>query len=482
MKILYLDLGMGAAGDMLTAALLDLMNENEKADAIKEISSLNIPDVSFDVEKSVKCGITGTHVSVKVNGMDEAEGLHEHTHEHHEHEGSEHEHTHDYDDRHEHTHDHDDGHEHIHDHDDHSHEYTHTHTHTHTHHHASLERINNIVDSLNTSDQIKSDVKAVYKIIAEAESYVHDKPISDIHFHEVGTIDAVADITAVCMLIRKLGADKILASPVHVGSGQVRCAHGILPVPAPATAFILKGIPMYSTQLKGELCTPTGAALLKYFVNEFGPMPAMTSDNIGYGMGYKDFERANCVRAILGDAVAFSQDTGYKNANSNYNDDVLNNSLDTSCQRSEYDNAATIDSIIELRCNLDDMTGEEIGFAMEQLLLSGARDVFTTPITMKKNRPATLLTVLCCVSDKDLMVREIFKHTTTIGIRETLCNRYILDRTEETLNTPLGQVRAKNVSGYGIQRSKLEYEDIAKIARNTGMSIREVKESIRFKS
>ena len=202
MKILYLDLGMGAAGDMLTAALLDLMNENEKADAIKEISSLNIPDVSFDVEKSVKCGITGTHVSVKVNGMDEAEGLHEHTHEHHKHEGSEHEHTHD--------------------HDDHSHEHTHTHTHTHTHHHASLERINNIVDSLNTSDQIKSDVKAIYKIIAEAESYVHDKPITDIHFHEVGTIDAVADITAVCMLIRKLGADKILASPVHVGSGQAR--------------------------------------------------------------------------------------------------------------------------------------------------------------------------------------------------------------------------------------------------------------------
>ena len=479
MKILYLDLGMGAAGDMLTAALLDAMDENEKTEAIKELSALNIPDVHFDVEKSVKCGITGTHVSVKVHGVDEGAGLHEdahdsfhehgsfheHEHEHghdsfheHEHEHGhehghdsfhEHEHEHSHDSFHEYEHDHGHGHDGFHEHKhghEHSHDSFHGHDHGHEHHHshASLEKINGVVDSLCVSDMIKSDVRAIYKIIATAEGHVHDKPITDIHFHEVGTMDAIADITAACILIRRIGADKIIASPIHVGSGQVKCAHGILPVPAPATAYILKGIPMYSTDLRGELCTPTGAAILKYFVDEFKSMPAMTSDSIGYGMGFKDFERANCVRAIIG------HDTNTNN-----------------------------DSIIELRCNIDDMTGEELGYAFDKLLEAGARDVFTTPITMKKNRPGILLTVICSVSDRDMMVKNIFKHTTTIGIRENVCNRYILNRESETLNTPFGQVREKRVSGYGTTRSKLEYDDIAKIAKNTGMSIREVKDAIR---
>lgn len=489
MKILYLDLGMGAAGDMLTAALLDAMDEKEKEEAIKDLSALNIPDVRFDVEKSVKCGITGTHVSVKVHGADEGEGLHENHHGHHhehdhghhhgrddfnehdyahqhgpddfyEHDNAhhhghdnfnehDHEHQHEHDDFHEHDHAHqherDDFHEHGHGHQN-GHDDFHEHGHDHEHHHshASLEKINSIVDSLNVSDSVKSDVRSIYKIIATAEGHVHNKPITDIHFHEVGTMDAIADITAACILIRRIGADKIIASPIHVGSGQVRCAHGILPVPAPATAFILKGIPMYSTDIKGELCTPTGAAILKYFVDEFKSMPAMTSDSIGYGMGFKDFERANCVRAIIG------HDTNTNN-----------------------------DSIIELRCNIDDMTGEELGYAFDKLLEAGARDVFTTPITMKKNRPGILLTVICSVSDRDMMVKNIFKHTTTIGIRENVCSRYILNRESETLNTPFGQVREKRVSGYGTTRSKLEYDDIAKIAKNTGMSIREVKDAIR---
>lgn len=495
MKILYLDLGMGAAGDMLTAALLDSMNEKDKAETIKEISSLGIPDVTFDVEKSVKCGITGTHVSVKVHGVDEAEGLHEghdhehdvnecenvdehhhdhkhnHNHEHYDHEHHNHEHPdHEHHDHEHHDHEHHD-HEHLdhehHDHEHHNHEYHDHghHDHEHHHHHASLQKINNIVDNLNVSDEIKSDVKSIYKIIAEAEGHVHNKPVTEIHFHEVGTMDAVADITAACVLIRKIGADKILASPIHVGSGNVKCAHGILPVPAPATAYILKGIPMYSTDLKGELCTPTGAAILKYFVDEFRSMPAMTSDDIGYGMGFKDFERANCVRAIVGTSIESQND-------------IALNKKSTKDQEQETDNSSDTDSIIELRCNIDDMTGEEIGFAFEQLLAAGARDVFTTPITMKKNRPGILLTVICSTCDRDKMVREIFKHTTTIGIRETICNRYILDRTEETLNTTFGQVRKKRVKGYGVERSKLEYEDISKIARNTGMSLKDVKDSI----
>lgn len=529
MKILYLDLGMGAAGDMLTAALLDAMDEKEKEEAIKDLSALNIPDVRFDVERSVKCGITGTHVSVKVHGTDEGEGLHEdhhgHHHEHDDFHEHDHEHQHEHDDFHEHDHTHqhahdgfhehdhghhhghndfhEHGHGHYHEHEDylehdhgHQHErddfhehghghqnghddfHEHGHDHEHHHSHSSLEKINSIVDSLNVSDSVKSDVRSIYKIIATAEGHVHNKPITDIHFHEVGTMDAIADITAACILIRRIGADKIIASPIHVGSGQVRCAHGILPVPAPATAFILKGIPMYSTDIKGELCTPTGAAILKYFVNEYRSMPSMTSDNIGYGMGFKDFERANCVRAIIG------HDTDVTSSN-NYNPSPDMAMPDDTAKRPYPDaptsQSAINDSIIELRCNIDDMTGEEIGFAFEKLLEAGARDVFSTPITMKKNRPGILLTVICSVSDRDMMVKNIFKHTTTIGIRETICNRYILSRESETLNTPLGQVREKRVSGYGISRSKLEYDDIVKIARNTGMSIKEVKDAIRVK-
>lgn len=454
MKILYLDLGMGAAGDMLTAALLDSMNEKDKAEAIKEISLLGIPDVTFDVEKSVKCGITGTHVSVKVHGIDEAEGLHEHH-------------------GHEHEHDHNSDHGHSHEHDNHEHH----------HHHSNLQKINDIVDSLKVSEKIKTDVKSIYNILAEAEGHVHGKPVTEIHFHEVGTMDAVADITAACILIRKISADKIIASPIHVGSGQVRCAHGILPVPAPATAYILRGIPMYSTDLKGELCTPTGAAILKYFVNEYGPMPAMTSDSIGYGMGYKDFERANCVRVMVGTTRNETIHADKEKAK-----DIIIRSNEKSAKdgamRSNNENPNNIpsnndtDSIIELRCNIDDMTGEEMGFALERLMEAGARDVFTTPITMKKNRPGILLTVICSTTDKDKMVREIFKNTTTIGIRETICNRYILERTEETLNTPLGQVREKRVTGYGVERSKLEYDDLASIARNTGKSLQEVRNLI----
>ena len=510
MKILYLDLGMGAAGDMLTAALLDSMNEKDKAEAIKEISLLGIPDVTFDVEKSVKCGITGTHVSVKVNGIDEGEGLHEHREHHdsemdkqnheynheHEHESS-HEHKHDHEIEHSHGHEHDlefkHSHEHVHEHDhnlDHGQSHEHD-SHDHHHHHANLQKINNIVDSLKVSDQIKTDVKSIYNILAEAEGHVHDKPVTEIHFHEVGTMDAVADITASCILIRKIGADKIIASPIHVGSGQVKCAHGILPVPAPATAYILRGIPMYSTDLKGELCTPTGAAILKYFVNEYGPMPSMTSNSIGYGMGYKDFERANCVRVIVGAKLEIMNDSVQK---MNFNSELQISSYDSynsssnhliDFDKNEELHSADIpekndtDSIIELRCNIDDMTGEEMGFALEQLMEAGARDVFTTPITMKKNRPGILLTVICSTTDKDKMVREIFKNTTTIGIRETICNRYILERTEETLNTPLGQVREKRVTGYGVKRSKLEYDDLVSIARNTGKSLHEVKDLIK---
>ena len=396
MKTLYLDCGMGAAGDMLTAALLELFDDPNKI--VRELAKLRIPGVRFLAERVQKCGIYGTHMRVIVWDVEEDEHLHSHHH-----------------------HDHDHGHDHHHD-----------------HTHGGMADIAHIISHLNISDKVRRDVLAVYDLIAQAESHAHGVRVEQIHFHEVGTMDAIADVTAVCYLMDKLGIEKVYASPVHVGSGQVRCAHGILPVPAPATAHILRGVPIYGGEIKGELCTPTGAAVLKHFVSEFGKMPPMAVEKIGYGMGTKDFPAANCVRAMLG-----------------HTDDSR-------------------DQIAALSCNLDDMTGEEIGFAMEQLLEAGALDVYTTAIGMKKNRPATMLTVLCRDDQKEAMVRLIFRHTTTLGIREAEFCRYTLQRQIETVETPYGPVRRKVVSGYGVSRSKAEYEDLAKIARQQGAGLREL--------
>ena len=378
MKTLYLDCGMGAAGDMLTAALLELMPNQDAF--VEELNGLGIPGIRFTAEKCEKCGILGTHMKVTVHGEEE------------------------------------DGHH---------------------HHHGCLADIRGIVSGLPLPTIVKLDILAVYEEIAQAESHVHGVPVEHIHFHEVGTMDAIADVTAVCLLLHRLAPDKIIASPVHVGSGQVRCAHGILPVPAPATAYLLRGIPIYGGSIDGELCTPTGAALLKHFATEFGQMPVMKVQAIGYGMGRKDFPRANCVRALLGETEA------------------------------------PIDAIVELRCNVDDMTGEAIGFALEQLLGSGALDAFTVPVGMKKSRPGVLITVLCREEKKEAMVRLLLKHTTTLGVREFPCRRYALSRTMEVVNTPFGPVRKKVSSGYGVRREKLEYDDLAKIAKEQNISLAE---------
>jgi uncharacterized protein (TIGR00299 family) protein len=258
-------------------------------------------------------------------------------------------------------------------------------------------------------------------------------------------MDAVADITAVCLLMHELDVDRIIASPVHVGSGTVRCAHGVLPVPAPATAYILKNVPVYGGKIQSELCTPTGAALLKHFVEEYGDMPGMKVSKIGYGMGKKDFERANCVRVMLGES------------------------------------ADTKDAILELNCNIDDMTGEAMGFALEQLMEHSALDAFTVPIGMKKSRPGVMLTVLCKEANKEEMVRLIFQHTTTLGIREKRCERYVLERRIDTVDTPYGKIRRKVSTGYGVQRVKLEHDDLARIAKEQNLSLSVVLEKVNKK-
>lgn len=445
MKTLYLECGMGAAGDMLTAALLELVPDPDAV--VAELNGLGIPGVEFSKEAMSKCGIGGTHVTVKVHGEEESEEMF-----HHHHEGEEHthDHEHSHEDHDHHDHDHScEAHEHHHDHqvvtssnDTHHHDHTHD-GHTHHHHHSSLHDIEHIVcDHLNIPEQVKKDVMAVYGLIAEAESHAHGVPVMEIHFHEVGTMDAIADITAVCLLMHHIAPDQVIVSPVHVGSGHVHCAHGILPVPAPATAYILNGVPMYGGAVKGELCTPTGAALLKHFATRFGDMPVMRTEAIGYGMGKKDFEQANCIRAMLGE----TEDAG--------------------------------DSVLQLECNVDDMTAEELGFAMETILAAGALEVYTVPVGMKKSRPGTLLSVLCHKEEKEKLVRVIFQNTTTIGVREHACSRYTLKRSFETVQTPYGDVKKKISSGYGVTREKYEYEDLARIAREQGMSLAEVRAAV----
>lgn len=410
MKTLYLDCSMGAAGDMLAAALLELLPDPDAF--VAELNALAIPGVKFSREASVKCGITGTHLQVTVHG--EEEGAHDHHHAH--------------------SHDH---------HRDHAHAHHHDHAHSH-HHHASLHDIEHIVRGhLSLPATVADNVMAVYRLIADAESKAHGKPVSEIHFHEVGTMDAIADITVVCLLMHRLAPDEIIVSPVHVGSGQVHCAHGILPVPAPATATILQDVPIYGGSIQGELCTPTGAALLKHFASRFGEMPVMRTSAIGYGMGKKDFPAANCVRALLGERSAASDD------------------------------------VIELCCNIDDMTGEAIGYAFDKLFAAGALDVYTIPIGMKKSRPGHLLHVICREADKDALVRALFAHTTTIGIRENRFRRYTLDRRIETIETADGPVRRKCSTGYGVSREKFEHDDLARIADAQGLSLREAEARVR---
>ena len=305
-----------------------------------------------------------------------------------------------------------------------------------------MAEIAGILETLPLSEKVRRDAKEVYAAIAGAESRVHGVPVEEIHFHEVGSLDAVADVTAVCLLMELIGAERVIASPVHVGSGKVRCAHGILPVPAPATALLLKDIPIYSGEVKGELCTPTGAALVAHFASSFGAMPVMRVEKIGYGMGKKDFEAANCVRALLGE-------TGEGG-----------------------------DEVAVLTTNLDDDTPETVGYAVEKLLEEGALDVTTSPLGMKKNRPGVELTVLCRPGDARKFAELLFRHTSTLGVRERIERRYVLSRRSETKETALGPVRVKLASGCGTRKEKIEYEDLARLARENGLSLREVREKI----
>ena len=415
MRILYLDCGMGAAGDMLAGALVSLLSKEEQESFIKMINNIGVDGVKVSLSDDAKCGIAGKHFKVEIDGVEEhSHDVHEHEH-HHEHE---HEHGH--------HHEHGDGHN---DNDNHGH-----------HHHGTgpfPKELETVAEKLNCPN----DIQKVYELLAEAEAKVHGKDVSEIHFHEVGMKDALIDIASVVYLMNKLKVDKVVVSPVNVGFGKVKCAHGILPVPAPATAELVKGIPTYAGRFEGELLTPTGAALLKYYADEFSYQPLMNVIKCGYGTGNKNFESANVVKAVLGEVT----------------DELIS------------------ENIIELNCNVDDMSAEDMAYATKALIENGAKDAFVTPVIMKKGRSGMLLTVLCSAIDKERFVSLIFKHTSTIGIRVKETERIILNRHEETVHTKLGDVRVKYSEGYGVKREKPEFEDLRKLAEENNISVAEAR-------
>lgn len=383
MKQLHLDCSMGAAGDMLAAALLELHPAPETV--LARVNELGLPGVRVAAEHVRRCGVVGTHFAVTVRGAAEEPDA----------------------------------------------------AHMPERRYGAMHDIQCLIDSLPLPEAVKTNAKNVYTLLAQAESRVHGCEMADIHFHELGTLDAVTDVVACCLLVHELEAERITATPVCTGFGTVRCAHGELPVPAPATAALLEGVPVYAGDVRAELCTPTGAALLKYFVQSFGELPEMTLTAVGRGMGAREFDRANCLTATLGEGAD--------------------------------------DTVLELRCNVDDMTPEAVGFAMQVLLDAGAPDAFTEAVGMKKNRPGLLLTCLCRPEQRGEMVRLLLRHTSTLGIRETVCRRYVLRRETGTVETPFGPVRVKVAEGYGVTRRKAEYDDLARIAAEHGLTLDEAR-------
>lgn len=394
---------MGAAGDMLAGALVSLLSKEEQESFIKMINNIGVDGVKVSISDDAKCGIVGKHFKVEIDGVEE------HSHDVHEHE--------------------------------HHHEYEQEHGHHHEHHHHGKGPFPKELEAVAEKLNCPNDIQKVYELLAEAEAKVHGKDVLEIHFHEVGMKDALIDIASVVYLMNKLKVDKVVVSPVNVGFGKVKCAHGILPVPAPATAELVKGIPTYAGRFEGELLTPTGAALLKYYADEFSYQPLMNVIKCGYGTGNKNFESANVVKAVLGEVT----------------DELIS------------------ENVIELNCNVDDMSAEDMAYATKALIENGAKDAFVTPVIMKKGRSGMLLTVLCSAIDKERFVSLIFKHTSTIGIRVKETERIILNRHEETVHTKLGDVRVKYSEGYGVKREKPEFEDLRRLAEENNISVAEAR-------
>lgn len=411
MRALYFDCFSGISGDMVLGALLDLgINEQ---DFKSELSKLNLSGYDIVVKKKDINSIAVTDVEVILDRHSHDDPEH-HQHEHHQHEHDHHEH---------HQHDHDDREYHQHEH----------HHHDHNHNARNLKDIEILIDSSELKRNVKDFSKKVFREIAWAEAKVHNKAVDEVHFHEVGAVDSIVDIVGTAICLDMLGIDKVYSSPLHDGTGFIECRHGRIPVPVPAVMEILtdSNIPYIIEDVNTELVTPTGIGIIKCIADSFGKMPVIMVNKIGYGGGKRDTGRLNALRCVMG-TMAASGDTR--------------------------------DEIIVLETNIDDMSSEMLGFVMDKLFEQGALDVFYTPVYMKKNRPAFMLTVLCNKDQEQVVVDTILKETSTLGIRKTVSERYKMERDIVKVDTEFGEVSVK-VSRFGdFKKFAPEYEDCRKIA------------------
>ena len=434
MKIAYFDCFSGIAGDMALAALLDC--GAPLAQLKSDLASLAVEDWDIRADDVLRLGIHGVKVTITEKGISDEEEL-AHAHEHH----------HDHD----HSHDHD-HHDHAHSHGDHNH--VHDHDHAHHHHGRSMSEIRAIIESSELNAKVKETALKIFGEVARAEAKIHHSTPEEVHFHEIGGLDSLLDIVGVAWCLDYLGIEKIYASALPMSRGFVECAHGTMPVPAPATLEILKGAPWTPTEITGELVTPTGAAILAALCDGWGVAPAMTMDEVGLGAGTKEKwgERPNLLRVAVGTiavgtAVAPSELKG----------------LDSQ-------------TLALLETNIDDMNPQLWEAVFDALFAAGALDVWMTPIAMKKGRPAQLLSVLTATATRDAVLSAILRHTTTLGVRIQTIERAAMRRSMETIETPFGTVRVKVASWKegGVERAHPEWEDVKARALENGVSAREV--------
>jgi pyridinium-3,5-bisthiocarboxylic acid mononucleotide nickel chelatase len=436
MRILYFDCFSGISGDMSLAALLDLgIDEQEFR---RELEKLHLEGYELRISRKVKNGITGTDVDVRLLETDE--------HHHHDGHGHHHEHKHDHKLEHEHEHvhehEHEHKHEHVHEQEGHHHQEHHHQEHQHSQTARNLRDIEELIDASLLTQKVKDFSKKVFREIARAEAKVHNKEIHEVHFHEVGAVDSIVDIVGVSIRLDLLGIDRVFSSVLHDGCGFIKCQHGTIPVPVPAVMEMLAGskVRLIQENIPTELVTPTGMGLIKSLTEDFGSMPAMLVDRIGYGMGKRETGGFNALRVVVG--TSFEE-----NGN---------------------------DEIAVLETNIDDMSPELLGYTMESLLENGALDVFHTSVYMKKNRPAVMLTVLTRMADEQKLADILIKETSTLGIRRSTSKRYCMDREIIKVDTGYGEARVKIATREGVRKFSPEYEDCREIAKRTGLAIRDV--------
>jgi uncharacterized protein (TIGR00299 family) protein len=399
-RLLYFDCFSGISGDMVLGALLDAGLPFE--DLKGALGTLAVSGYHVHAARVLRAGVSATKFTV---------------------------------------HDHDHGHD-LHQHDDHSHQ--HGHAHAHAHSHRSLPEIFALIDTSTLSAAGRDRAKALFRRLAEAEAAIHQMPVEEVHLHEVGAVDSIIDIVGAVFALEWFGADRIVASPLNVGGGMVQSAHGLFPVPAPATVKLLGGAPVYGGDIQKELVTPTGALIVSSYASEFGPLPAMTVEQVGYGAGDHDFASTpNVLRVFVGRPAAAARPGSER--------------------------------VVVIECEIDDMNPQLFGVAMDRLYAAGALEVFYVAAQMKKNRPGTLLTVVAPPDHRERLSAIIFSETTTIGLRYSEVDRECLQRELVSVDTPVGPVRVKLAWRDGrLVNAVPEFEDCAALAAAKNLSVKEV--------